>query len=143
MGERNPRRSSPECQASQNFAPPHFAAKHQAEDPVGPPLPPTTQPLEGNSIGLQQALPQHPPFAGLPPGLAIAGVIQSSSHAGPMPRPDDLAAYERVVTGLARQIADMAISEQNLRGGLGRYHHRLVSSSFCSRAYVSRPKPEV
>lgn len=26
MGERNPRRSSPECQASQNFAPPHFAA---------------------------------------------------------------------------------------------------------------------
>jgi uncharacterized membrane protein len=43
-----------------------------------------------------------------PGGRANAQLIQHSLHQGPLPRPDDFAAYERVLPGAADRILKMA-----------------------------------
>jgi len=46
---------------------------------------------------------------------AVTVEIKSSSHAGPLPSPDMLAEYEKVVPGLAVRIVDRADKEQAFR----------------------------
>lgn len=57
------------------------------------------------------------------------------SHSGPLPTPKDLEAYERVSSGLADRIVQMAETEQQLRITVVQKGHRIaLMRTICSTA---------
>jgi hypothetical protein len=56
----------------------------------------------------------------LPGGARGNAVIQHQSYSGPLPRPDDFAAYERVLPGAADRILKMAENQAGHRQALER-----------------------
>lgn len=51
----------------------------------------------------------------LAPKIAHQIVVEARSHSGPLPSPELLAEYDRILPGAAREIMDMAVREQTHR----------------------------